>query len=404
MMTSGWNWNGWSPTDRHPSGRHAAGLGAALAATGLLALTASAAVGQGTPMTPERLTSLTQGRTMSLRSRALPLSHLMPGVTQQMLYRIKLAPETPEVHLSVFCANVRLSRFEAAVTTLFGYRLVGRSQGEGMGLVLIPDPEAVAAAAGQRAQGRAAVEAGIARAVAWLKQPAAIDAATRTRCPAASALRDDGVRRAFLLYAGLSRAQRDRVMAGHPLIVPVAALPAASRALVPGGPSAAKSLTFYLFHDPWLLGSEPRLAVRAEPSGKTWLSCPPLALAPAHTALPPEVAEELRTKLTGMPDLEDLDPGEEAPAILEWIADEGKIPLMAEVLRPYPGDTAGLKKLAASCSGLTREEALDRVTTFFSATWRYEQDWILIQRRSTEMLTHSPSPAPLYGVKVGRSQ
>jgi hypothetical protein len=39
------------------------------------------------------------------------------------------------------------------------------------------------------------------------------------------------------------------------------------------------------------------------------------------------------------------------------------------------------------------------VTTFFGATWRYEEDWILIQRRSTEMLTHSPSPAPLFGVR-----
>jgi hypothetical protein len=379
------------------------GLRAALA-FGLAVLTtpATAAPLQGMPMTPERLTSLTHGRTMSLRSQGVPLSHVTPGITQQMLYRIKLAPETPEVHLSVFCTNIRLSRFEAGLTALFGYRLVGRSQGEGMGLVFVPDPEAMALAARQRAQGKAAVEAGMARAVAWLKQPATLDTVTRTRCPAAAALREDSVKRAFMLHAGLSRAQRDRVMSGHPLTLPFAALPTSSKALVSEGRAAPKWVTFYLYHDPWSAGSEPRLAVRAEPSGKTWLSCPPLGLAPAHAPLPDEVASALRSKLTGAPDLEDLEPGEETPAILEWIADEGKIPVMAELLRPYKGDGEALKKFAGSCAGLTLEEALDRVATFFGATWRYEEGWILVQRRSTETLTFAPPSAGSRTLTVGR--
>lgn len=107
----------------------------------------------------------------------------------------------------------------------------------------------------------------------------------------------------------------------------------------------------------------------------------------------------MQAKLKGAPDLEDLDPGEEAPAMLEWISDEGKIPLMAEVLRPHGGGTGALKKFAATCAGLTLEEALDRVATYFSATWRYEEGWILLQRRSTEMLTHASQPGV---VQVGR--
>jgi hypothetical protein len=341
---------------------------------------------------------------MSLRSRAMPFSQVTPGITQQMLYRIKLAPETPEVYLSVFCSNLRLSRFEAAITTLFGYRLVGRSQGEGMGLVFVPDTEAMAAAAGQRLQGRAAVEAGISRAVAWLRQPAALDTLTRTRCPAAGALRNDGVRRAFLLHAALPRAQRDRVMAGHPVTLPFAALPPASRTLVSAGQPAPKWVTFYLHHDPWSVGSEPRLAVRAEPSGKTWVSCPPLGLAPAHAPLPQEIATELQMKLKGEPELEDLEPGEEAPAFLEWIADEGKISVMAEAMRPYRGDSKALKQFAATCAGLTLEEALDRVATFFGATWRCDEGWVLFQRRSTETLTRAPEPGTTPAVQVGRRE
>jgi hypothetical protein len=338
----------------------------------------------GVPLTPERLDSLTQGRTMTLRMRTTPLSQVAPGITQQMLYRTRLAPETPDLTLSVFCADTRLSRFEHAMVSLFGYKLVGRSQGEGMGLVFVTDPQAKAAAERQRLQGRTAAEAGIARALAWMKQPAELAEVSRTRCPAAGSLRDENVRRAFGLHATLTKAQRGVVLAGHPVSVPYAALPAAARSLLPTGKPAPRSLTFYLYTNPWSEDSHPRLAVRAEPSGTTWLSCPPLELAPARGAAPPESESAFKKKLTGQPDLEELEPGEEAPAFLEWLADEGHLSILAEPLHPPAGGVEALKKFAATCQGLTLEQSLDRIASFFGATWRYDDGWVLLQRRSSE--------------------
>jgi hypothetical protein len=409
-MRSGWKWRGpsrWTRRRSRADLRRAwkgtlwggAALTTALLLVGIAALPAAAQ--NGLPMTPERLTSLTQGRTMTLRSRATSLTQITPGITQQMMYRIRLTPEAADPALSVFCTNIRLSQFEHAMTALFGYRLVGRSQGEGMGLVFVPDPEAMTAASRLRVQGRAAAEAGIARALAWIKQPQALDEIARTRCPAAGELRDEGVRRAFALFATLSKAQRETVLAGHPVTVPYAALPVASRSLLPAGKPAPKWLNFYLFDNPWNESGHPRLAVRAEPSGKTWLSSPPLALAPAHLAPPAEVEAAFKLKLKGAPDLEDLEPGEEAPAIMEWLAEEGQVAIMSEGLRPYGGGPDKLKRFGASFGGLTLEEGLDRLATFFDATWRYDDGWVLIQRRSTENLTRDLNPASS-GVQVGR--
>jgi hypothetical protein len=410
-MRSGWKWSGSSRWARRKSrtearaaeGGHQRGRVATLLVTllflGIVALPVAAQ--NGTPMTPERLTSLTQGRTMTLRSRASTLTQITPGVTQQMMYRIRLTPEAPDPALSVFCTNVRLNQFEHAMTALFGYRLVGRSQGEGMGLVFVPEAEAVAAAGRQRLQGRAAAEAGIARALAWIKQPQALDEIARTRCPAAGALREEGVKRAFALFAALPKAQRETVLAGHPVTVPYATLPAASRALLPAGKPAPKWLNFYLFDNPWNESGHPRLAVRAEPSGKTWLSCPPLALAPAHLAPTPEAEAAFKVKLKGAPDLEDLEAGEEAPAIMEWLAEEGHVAIMSEGLRPYEGGPDKLKRFGASFGGLSLEESLDRLATFFDATWRFDDGWVLFQRRSTESLTRNVGPTSTT-VQVGR--
>jgi hypothetical protein len=333
-------------------------------------------------MTPERLDGLTQDRTMDLRARALTLTQVLPSLTQQMLYRLRLTPEAADLPLSVFCSGAKLSQFEHAITTLFGYRLVGRSQGEGMGLVFVPDGQAVAAAARQRLQGRAAVQRGIERADAWLKQPAQLAAIARTSCPAAGALRDEAVKRAFTLHAALSPAQHAVVMAGHPVVVPYAALSARSRSLLPAVKSAPRWLAFYLYANPWSPNDALRLAVRAEPSGQTWLSCPPLDLVPAHVPTGAEADPVFKAKLTGEPDLEDLETGQEAPALLEWMADQGKVWIMAEALRPNVGGAEQLKKFAASCRGLTLEEGLDRVADFFGASWRIDDGWILIKRRS----------------------
>jgi hypothetical protein len=337
---------------------------------------------KGVPMTPERLDGLTQGRTMDLRERALTLTQVLPSITQQMLYRVRLTPEAADLPLSVFCTGTKLSQFEHAITTLFGYRLLGRSQGEGMGLVFVPDPPAIAAAGRQRLQGRTAVEAGIERANAWIKQPDQLAVMARTSCPAAGALRDASVKRAFALHAALSPAQHAVVMAGHPVVLPYAALPARSRTLLPAREPAPRWLAFYLFTDPWSPNDAPRLAVRAEPSGQTWLSCPPLDLVPAHLPTRADADPAFKTRLTGEPDLRDLEPGEEAPAILEWMADQGKIWIMAEALRPNAGGAEQFKKFAASCRGLTLEEALDRVAGFFGATWRADDGWILLKRRA----------------------
>ncbi len=335
-------------------------------------------------MTPERLTSLTQGRTMSVRARALSLTRVTPSITQQMMYRIRLTAEAPDPPLSVFCVDARLNQFDHAITALFGYRLVGRSQGEGMGLVFVPDPEAVAAAGRRRLQGRAAAEAGIARALAWIKQPEALREISRTRCPAAGSLRNADVKRAFSLFATLSKAQRELVLSGHPVTQSYAGLSAAARALLPAGSGGTKWLSFYLYDDPWNASGDPRLAVRTEPSGRTWLSCPPLALAPARGAAPPASEAAFKATLKGAPDLQDIEPGEEAAAFLEWLADQGHLWIMSEGLRPYKDGPEALKQFAASCSGLTVEESLDRIATFFGASWRYDDGWVLVQRRSTE--------------------
>jgi hypothetical protein len=338
---------------------------------------------KGVPMTPERLDSLTEGRTLDLRVRASSLTQVLPSVTQQMLYRVRVTPEAPDLPLSVFCSGTKLSQFEHAITALFGYKLLGRSQGEGMGLVFVPDAQAMAAAARERLQGRAAVEAGIRRAVAWLKQPAQIATIARTRCPAAGALRDDSVRRVFALHAALSPAQHAQVMAGHPVVLPYAALPAHGRALLPPERSAPRWLAFYLYASPWNPTDALRLAVRVAPSGPTWFSCPPLDLVPAHYPETSASDPALKTRLKGTPELEDLDPGEEAAALFEWMADQGKIPVMAEALPAYKGGVERLRKLGASCQGMPLEEALDRVAAEFGATWHFDQGWVLIQRRSS---------------------
>jgi hypothetical protein len=126
--------------------------------------------------------------------------------------------------------------------------------------------------------------------------------------------------------------------------------------------------------------------VRAEPSGQTWLSSPPLDLVPAHYPATADTDPAFKVKLTGAPDLEDLEPGEEGPAVLEWMADQSKVWIMSEGLRPNAGGVEQLKKFAASCNGLTLEEGLDRVAAFFGATWRFDDGWVLIKRRSTEGL------------------
>jgi hypothetical protein len=391
MRRSGWSWNTPRPWNTRgerlrlrlrPAPRLASVPIVILILIEILIAQRPASAQKGLPMTPERLDGLTQGRTMDLRARALTLTQVLPGLTQQMLYRVRLTPEAADLPLSVFCSGARLSQFEHAITALFGYRLVGRSQGEGMGLVFVPDPQTVAAAGRRRLQGRAAVELGIERANTWLKQPAQFAAAARTSCPAAGALRDESVKRAFALHAALSAAQHAVVMGGHPVVVPYAALPARSRSLLPAGKPAPRWLTFYLYTNPWSLNDALRLAVRAEPAGQTWLSCPPLDLVPAHLPSGAEADPVFKARLTGEPDLEDLETGEEAPAMLEWMADQGKVWIMAEALRPNAGGVAQLKKLAASCRGLTLQEGLDRVAGFFGATWRVDDGWILIQRRS----------------------
>lgn len=349
----------------------------------LLALDGAAAGAQsGSPMTPERLDDLTQQRTMTLRARGPMLSHVTPGLTQQMLYRIRLGPETADLPMCVFCSGARLSEFDHAMTALFGYRLVGRAQGEGMGLVFVPDPAAVSAAERQRLQGQAAVEAGIARALDWIQQPEALGTIARTRCPAAGELKEAQVQRAFRLHAALSRSQRAVVLAGHPVVLPYAALPARSRKLLPPGKPAPKWLAFYLYQNPWSPDSQPRLAVRAEPSGQTWLSAPPLALVPAHAASTRTSDPALKQRLKGKPDLEDLEPGEEAPAILEWLAEQTKLWIMSEGLRLPPGGAAQLKSFATGFNDLTLDEGLDRAAAFFGATWRLDGGWVLLQRRT----------------------
>jgi hypothetical protein len=339
---------------------------------------------KGVAMTPDRLDSLTQRRTLSLRARGMLLTQMLPGITQQMFYRLRLSPDATDVPVSVFCSDARLSQFEHALTALFGYRLVGRSQGEGMALVIAPDVGAVAAAAHRRLQGPAALQAGVARAMEWIKQPDALDEIARKRCPSAGALRDESVRRAFRLHAALTTAQRATVMAGHPVVLPITALPAATRRMLPAGKTAPKWLAFYLYQDPWNASSHPRLAVRAEPSGETWLTCPPLDLAPARFPAAPASDPGLRIKLKGAPDLEDLEPEEVGPAVLEWLADQGKVWIAAEGLPAQRAGAEALKPFAAGFNGLSLEEALDRAATYFGATWRLDGDWILLQRRTTE--------------------
>jgi hypothetical protein len=385
MMKSGWKLSTWSPQavrnnreKRENTGRVFLPLWAIL--LGLTALPSSAQ--KGVPMTPDRLDSLTQGRTLELRVRASSLTQVLPSVTQQMLYRVRLTPEAPDLSFSIFCSGAKLSQLEHAITTLYGYKLLGRSQGEGMGLVFVPDPQAMAAAARHRLQGRKAVEAGIERALAWIKEPQQLPAIARSSCPAAGTLSDVSVRRAFALHAALTPDQHAAVMLGHPVVLPYTALPASSRRLLPAGKSTPRWLAYYLYANPWNPGDALRLAVRVEPSGPTWLSCPPLDLVPAHypESATPDAA--FKSRLTGEPELEDLDAGEEAPAIFEWMADKGNVWIIAEALRPYQGGVEQLKKLAAGCQGLPLEEALDRAAAEFGATWHYDQGWVLIQRRS----------------------
>jgi hypothetical protein len=207
------------------------------------------------------------------------------------------------------------------------------------------------------------------------------------------------VKRAFTLYSTLSKAQRETVLSGHPVTVPVGALSPAGRSVLSGIRPAAKGVTVYLHDDPWSESSHPRLATRVEPSGPTWISCPPLSLAPAHSPLPAEVAATFRMKVKGVPDLEDLEPGEEAPAMMEWLTDQTGIWILAEACRPFSGKPEALKKLGAGLSGLTLEETLDRIASHFDATWRYNDGWVLFQRRSTETLTRDRAPA---AVQIGR--
>lgn len=391
------------PLENRRTSIQAALSAAAIPAVLLVLLLGPAPAGaqRGVPMTPDRLDSLTQGRTMNLRARGLTLTQVLPSITQQMLYRTRLTPEAPDLPLSVFCSGAKLSQFEHAITTLFGYRLLGRSQGEGMGLVFVPDPQAIAAAGKQRLQGRAAVETGIGRALVWLKQPAALGEIARTRCPAAGSLQSETVRRVFALYAALTAPQRSVVLTGHPLLLPYASLPAHSRALLPAGSKAPKWLVFYLYTNPWSPGDPLRLAVRGEPGGQTWLSSPPLDLVPAHYPASADTDPAFKTRLAGAPDLEDLDPGEEGPAILEWMADQGKVWIMSEALRPSVGGAEPLKKFAASCTGLTLEEGLDRVAAFFGATWQYNDGWVLLKRRSTEGLEGASQSASTRGEGSG---
>jgi hypothetical protein len=401
-MRSGWNSSAIRERSERVSGSGAACL-LTPAVLSLLVLSAAPTNAQkGVPMTPDRLDSLTQGRTMNLRSRNLSLTQILPAITQQMLYRTRLTPEAPDLPLSVFCSGAKLSQLEHAITTLFGYRLLGRSQGEGMGLVFVPDPQAIAAAGKQRLQGRAAVETGIARALVWLKQPASLGEIARTRCPAASSLQSETVRRAFALHAALTAAQRAIVLSGHPVLVPYASLPATGRSILPGGPKAPRWLIFYLYTNPWSSADSPRLAVRAEPSGQTWLSSPPLDLVPAHFPASADTDPAFKTRLSGAPELDDLEPGEEGPAILEWMADQSKVWIMSEGLRPGIAGAESLKKFAASCSGLTLEEGLDRVAAYFGATWQYSDGWVLLKRRSNEGLEAASQSASSRGDERGR--
>ena len=100
------------------------------------------------------------------------------------------------------------------------------------------------------------------------------------------------------------------------------------------------------------------------------------------------------------------------------MADQSKVWIMAEGLRPGGGGGAAywreataagagpradaLKKFAASCAGLTLEESLDRVATFFGATWQYSDGWILLKRRSVEGLEAASQSASSSHEESGR--
>src|SRR5947208_12017331 len=127
-MRSGWSWNAIPARSENVRGAGTALL-LTMAVLSLLTLSAAPSNAQkGVPMNADRLDSLTQGRTMNLRARSLTLTQVLPSITQQMLYRTRLTPEAPDLPLSVFCSGAKLSQFEHAITTLFGYRLLGRSQ------------------------------------------------------------------------------------------------------------------------------------------------------------------------------------------------------------------------------------------------------------------------------------
>ena len=107
---------------------------------------------------------------------------------------------------------------------------------------------------------------------------------------------------------------------------------------------------------------------------------------PAHYPAGADTNPAFKTKLTGAPDLDDLEPGEEGPAVLEWMADQSKLWILSEGLHPNTGGAEALRKFAASCTGLTLEEGLDRAAACFGATWSFDDGWVLIKRRSTEGL------------------
>jgi hypothetical protein len=58
--------------------------------------------------------------------------------------------------------------------------------------------------------------------------------------------------------------------------------------------------------------------------------------------------------------------------------------MLAEPLRSPPGGAEALKKFAANCRGLTLEQSVNRIASFFGATWRCDDGWLLLQRRASE--------------------
>src|ERR1051326_5729413 len=104
-MKSTWSWSkqrGNQMQDRETkAGRDGAIVPTVVLAAGLLVgAMGSASAQRGTPMTPERLNSLTQGRTMTVRVRATSLTQVNPSITQQVMYRIRLTPDRKSTRLN----------------------------------------------------------------------------------------------------------------------------------------------------------------------------------------------------------------------------------------------------------------------------------------------------------------